>query len=134
MNMDNYSIKGDSRGSLIALEVGVEIPFEVKRIYYIFDTKQDVIRGCHAHKTLKQVLVCVSGACMITLDDGTKREKIHLDKPTSGLFIGPGIWREMSEFTPDAVLLVIASAHYEVSDYIHSYNEFLEIVKTGKAI
>jgi len=121
----NFPIKGDSRGSLIALEGNKDIPFEIKRVYYIFDTKKDVIRGHHAHKTLEQVLICVSGSCTIVLDDGKERSEVLLDKPNIGLYVGPNMWREMKDFTPDAVLLVLASDLYDEADYIRDYSEFL---------
>ena len=121
----NFPIKGDSRGSLIALEGNKDIPFEIKRVYYIFDTKKDVIRGHHAHKTLEQVLICVSGSCTIVLDDGKERCEVLLDKPNIGLYVGPNIWHEMKDFTPDAVLLVLASDRYNEADYIRNYSEFL---------
>lgn len=121
----SFSIKGDSRGSLIALEAKKDIPFEIKRIYYIFDTKEGVVRGHHAHKTLQQVLICVSGSCTIVLDDGKARSEVLLDKPNIGLYIGPNIWREMKDFSPGAVLLVLASDWYNEADYIRDYSEFL---------
>lgn len=125
MRIINFQVKGDSRGSLIALEANKDIPFEIKRVYYIFDTKKDVVRGHHAHKTLEQVLICVSGSCIIVLDDGKKRNEVLLDKPNIGLYVGPNMWREMKDFTPDAVLLVLASDWYDEADYIRDYSEFL---------
>jgi len=121
----SFAIKGDSRGSLIALEPNKDIPFEIKRVYYIFDTKEGVVRGLHAHKTLQQVLICVSGSCIIVLDDGKERTEVLLDKPNIGLYVGPNIWREMKDFTPGAVLLVLASDWYNEADYIRDYSEFL---------
>lgn len=121
----NFTIKGDSRGSLIALEGNKDIPFEIKRVYYIFDTKEGVVRGHHAHKTLEQVLICLSGSCTIVLDDGIERTEVLLDKPNIGLYVGPNMWREMKDFTPDAVLLVLASDWYDEADYIRNYSEFL---------
>lgn len=121
----NFPIKGDSRGSLIALEANKDIPFEIKRVYYIFDTKEGVVRGHHAHKTLEQVLICVSGSCTIVLDDGKERTEVLLDKPNIGLYVGPNMWRAMKDFTPGAVLLVLASDFYKEADYIRDYSEFL---------
>jgi len=123
--MLTFNIKGDSRGSLIALEANKDIPFEIKRVYYIFDTKEGVVRGHHAHKTLEQVLICVSGSCTIVLDDGKERSEVLLDKPNISLYVGPNIWHEMKDFTPDAVLLVLASDWYNEADYIRDYSEFL---------
>lgn len=117
---------GDERGKLIALEALADlVPFEVKRIYYIFDTTPGTVRGNHAHKDLRQLLVCVSGACTIACEmpDGTKSEH-RLDWPDSGLLIEGLVWRQMKEFSKDAVLLVLASEHYDEADYIRDYNEF----------
>ncbi len=115
---------GDDRGSLVALEAHKTVPFEVKRVYYIFATKLGVSRGFHAHRALQQVAVCVTGKCRIVLDDGTRREEVWLDSPTKGLFIGDLVWREMHDFSPDCVLLVLANEHYNETDYIRSYDEF----------
>ena len=125
MRIINFQVKGDSRGSLIALEANKDIPFEIKRVYYIFDTKEGVVRGHHAHKTLEQVLICVSGSCTIVLDDGKERSEVLLDKPNIGLYVGPNMWHEMKDFTPGAVLLVLASEWYDEADYIRNYSEFL---------
>ena len=118
--------RGDSRGQLIPLEAGgVEVPFDVKRVYYIFDTTPGTVRGKHAHRRLNQVLVCVSGACTITceLPDGTRSEH-RLDWPTKGLVIEGVVWREMKDFSKDAVLMVLASEHYDPADYIRDYDQF----------
>ncbi len=116
---------GDARGQLIALEEFKEIPFAVKRVYYIYDTASGVTRGLHAHKTLEQILVCVHGSCKIRLDNGREKEVILLDSPDKGLYIGHDMWREMFDFTPDAVLLVLASQPYDEADYIRDYEDFL---------
>ena len=115
---------GGHRGSLVALEANKTIPFDIKRIYYLFGTKQDVTRGLHAHLALKQVMLCLTGCCKILLDDGLVRESVVLDSPTKGLLVESLIWREMSHFSSDCVLLVIASEHYDESDYIRDYVEF----------
>ena len=117
---------GDERGQLVALEENKEIPFSVKRVYYIYDTAEGVARGFHAHKSLEQILVCVHGSCRITLDNGSERQSVVLERPTEGLYIGPGTWREMSDFSPDAVLVVLASQLYDERDYIRDYDEFLK--------
>lgn len=121
-----FAFKGDERGKLIPLEASSDqVPFEVKRMYYIFDTTPGTVRGKHAHKVLKQVLICVSGACTIDceLPDGTKSSH-RLDWPTKGLLIEGLVWREMRDFSKDAVLLVFASEHYDESDYIRRYDDF----------
>ena len=122
---------GDTRGQLIALEsLSEQVPFEVKRVYYIFDTTPGTVRGKHAHKVLKQVLICVSGACTIECEmpDGSKN--VHrLDWPNRGLLIEGPVWRNMKEFSKDAVLLVLASEHYDETDYIRDYEEFGQFCK-----
>ena len=115
---------GDDRGSLVALEAQRTVPFDVKRVYYIFGTKAGVSRGFHAHRALQQVAVCVTGKCRMVLDDGLQREEVWLDSPTKGLLIGDLVWREMHDFSDDCVLLVLADQHYNESDYIRSYEEF----------
>jgi len=119
---------GDDRGSLVAIERNKTITFDVKRVYYIFGTKKDVTRGLHAHLALKQVLICITGSCEILLDDGKNRESVWLDSPTRGLLVEDLVWREMSNFSADCVLLVIASEIYDESDYIRDYEEFQRLV------
>lgn len=120
---------GDERGSLVALESEKTIPFEIKRAYYIFGTKQGVSRGFHAHIKLKQIAVCVTGKCRMVLDDGVIRQQVWLDSPIKGLFIDGLVWREMHDFSEDCVLLVLASEHYDETDYIRDYEEFVRKVK-----
>jgi dTDP-4-dehydrorhamnose 3,5-epimerase-like enzyme len=120
---------GDERGSLVALETVKNIPFEIKRVYYIFGTAPGVARGFHAHKKLKQVAVCIAGKCRMVLKDGHQTDDAWLDSPSRGLFIGNMIWREMYDFTPDCVLLVLASEHYDESDYIRQFADFLNEIK-----
>jgi dTDP-4-dehydrorhamnose 3,5-epimerase len=122
-------VRGDARGSLIALEGGGEVPFDVQRVYYIFGTKPGVERGFHAHANLTQWAVCVAGSCTMRVDDGTTRADVRLDRPDLALEIGSMIWREMHDFSLDAVLLVLASAHYDPTDYIHDYHQFLAKVR-----
>lgn len=128
--MINFPPLGDDRGSLVALEAQKTVPFDVKRVYYIFGTQQGVSRGFHAHKNLKQVAVCVTGKCKMVLDDGKKREEVWLDSPTTGLIIEDLTWREMHNFSEDCVLLVLASEHYDESDYIRDYDEFKKVANT----
>ena len=116
---------GDERGSLVAIEANKHIPFEVKRVYYIFGIKSGISRGFHAHKNLQQLAVCVAGKCRMLLDNGVDKESVWLDSPTKGLLIGSNVWREMHEFSDDCVLLVLANEHYDESDYIRDYSDFL---------
>ena len=116
---------GDDRGSLIALEEGVNIPFAIKRVYYLFNTSKDVRRGFHALKDLNQVVIAVRGSCRFLLDDGKERISLLLDDPTQGLLIESCIWREMYDFSEDCVLMVLANHLYDESDYIRNYDVFL---------
>lgn len=120
-------VRGDDRGSLIALQQGGEIPFAIERVYYIFATQQGTSRGFHAHRDLRQLAVCVTGACLMVLDDGEERVEVRLDRPTLGLSIGSLIWREMHDFTPDCVLMVLADHRYDETDYIRDYAEFQRV-------
>lgn len=121
INLPNLS---DDRGGLVAIEANNTIPFDIKRIYYIFAASKDKPRGFHAHKNLKQLAVCVSGNCRFILDNGAIREEILLDSPAKGLIIDSMMWREMHDFSADCVLLVLASEHYDEADYIRDYAEF----------
>ena len=125
----SFNIHGDERGSLVALEGNIDVPFKIKRVYYIFDTKEGVERGFHAHISLKQICIAIKGSCSFVLDDGEKREEIKLTNPNQGIFIEGLIWREMKDFSKDCVLLVVASEHYDESDYIRNYDKFLEEVR-----
>lgn len=125
-----FDMHGDERGKLIALEsLSEQIPFEVKRVYYIFDTTPGTVRGKHAHRQLKQVLICLAGACTIDceLPDGTKSSH-RLDWPDRGLLIEGLVWREMRDFSKDAVLMVLASEHYDERDYVRDYGTYKNAV------
>lgn len=124
----NFPPLGDDRGALVVLEAEKTIPFPVKRVYYLFGTKEGVARGFHAHKKLWQVAVCIAGKCRMVLDDGKTKEAVWLDNPTNGIALPPMIWHEMHDFSPDCVLLVLASEYYDESDYIRKYSEFLRMV------
>jgi len=125
---------GDERGQLIALEEFKDIPFSIKRIYYMYDTAEGVTRGYHAHKTLEQILVCIHGSCKIKLDNGKESKVISLEKPYEGLYVSSNMWREMYDFSPGAVLMVLASDFYKEEDYIRNYDEFLRYVGKGEAL
>ena len=116
---------GDKRGGLIALEGNDSALFEIKRVYYILDTKKGVSRGFHAHKALKQLAVCVAGSCRFVLDNGLEKEEVILESPLKGLIIDKMIWREMHDFSDDCILMVLASEYYDENDYIRNYREFL---------
>ncbi|PLS17881.1 dTDP-6-deoxy-3,4-keto-hexulose isomerase [Bacillus sp. M6-12] len=117
----------DKRGTLVSLEGLKNIPFQIKRVYYIFNTNNEP-RGFHAHKNLKQMIICVNGSCKVRLDNGKNKSDFLLDKPSKGLYITNMIWREMFDFTEGCVLLVLASEYYDLNDYINDYNEFIRMV------
>ncbi len=119
---------GDERGQLVALEEDKDIPFHIKRVYYIYDTVKGVVRGKHAHKSLEQILVCIHGSCKILLDDGREKKVVPLEKPYEGLYISNNMWREMYDFSENAVLMVLASDYYDEEDYIRDYDQFLSYV------
>ena len=123
---------GDERGQLISLEEYNDIPFEIKRVYFMYDTKEGVVRGYHAHKSLEQILVCIHGTCKILMDNGREKKIVHLEKPYEGLYIPNNIWREMYDFSSDAVLMCFASQIYDEKDYIRDYQEFLKFVGVEK--
>ena len=124
----DFEEHGDERGILIALEEKRNIPFTIRRCYFMYNTQPNVSRGFHAHKTLRQVLICVHGSCKITLDNGTEKETVVLDRPNKGLFISSNIWRVMHDFSDDAVLMVLADQLYDESDYIRNYDDFLRYI------
>lgn len=120
----NFTCLGDERGSLVALESDKDVPFDIKRVYYIFGTKGGVSRGFHAHRNLKQVAVCVAGSCQFVLDNGNLKESIVLNNPFNGIFIDGLIWREIHHITSNCVLMVLASEYYSEDDYIRDYSDF----------
>jgi hypothetical protein len=115
----------DARGTLVAIEGEKDISFPIRRVYCITGVREGVARGFHAHKKLQQIAVCLNGRCRIILDNGVQRESVWLDSPARGLLIGDAIWREMSDFSPGAVLMVLASEYFDESDYIRDYQAFL---------
>ena len=120
---------GDERGMLVALEEYNDIPFEIKRVYYMYGTKKNVRRGVHAHKCLEQILICIHGSCKVLLDNGREKKIVSLEKPYEGLYVPNNMWREMYDFSDGAVLMVLTSELYDESDYIRDYDEFLKLVK-----
>lgn len=128
---DIVDIKNDQRpmGHLTPIESMIDIPFEIKRIYYLTRVPENTIRGFHSHKVLQQVLICLNGSVQVSISTPYEKEFITLDVQNKGLYIGPMIWREMYNFSPGSVLLVLASEHYEDSDYIRNYRDYCEIAQ-----
>ncbi len=122
----------DPRGSLTAIEAGLHVPFEINRIYYLYDLQGDKPRGYHAHKELRQLMIAVAGEFDVLLTDGFSKTQYHLNRPDQGLLIDRLIWREMYNFSPNAVCLVLASAHYDESDYFRDYESFLKVVNANQ--
>lgn len=120
---------GDERGKLVSLEENKNIPFDIKRVYYIFDTLPEQDRGKHAHKTLEQIIIAMDGSCQFILDDGKTREEVWLNRPDIGLYIGKNMWREMKNFSYGCKLMILANEHYDASEYIKDYQTFLSTVK-----
>lgn len=127
-NLYRFNVRGDHRGQLVALEAQREIPFNIQRVFYIYGTQQDVPRGNHSHYKTKQFLIAVNGHCKVTLDDGRQKRTFDLNDRHVGLFQDAMIWGTMHDFSEDCVLLVMADAHYDESDYIRDYQVFLKQV------
>lgn len=128
----DFKTLGDERGSLIALESNNQIPFDIRRVYYLYGTKQGVARGFHAHKKLKQLAVCIKGSCRFIMDDGDNKEEVILSTPDKGLLIDAMQWHEMYDFSDDCVLMVLANEPYDESDYIRDYDVFKSEVINAK--
>jgi dTDP-4-dehydrorhamnose 3,5-epimerase-like enzyme len=114
----------DERGSLVTVDKMSGLPFDIKRVYYVYNTKLGQVRGYHAHKTLHQMAVCLSGSCRMVLDDGLNRESIEMNSCSVGIDLPPMLWHEMHDFSADCILLVVASDYYDEDDYIREYIEF----------
>ncbi len=126
--IERQMVRGDDRGSLVAVEGMRHVPFSIARVYWVFGTREGEIRGLHAHRTLRQWAVCVAGSCTMILDDGKCREAVMLDDPASGIAIEPMVWHEMHDFAPGTVLLVLADQIYDEGDYIRDEGVFRTVV------
>lgn len=121
---------GDDRGKLVVIEGNQSIPFDIKRVFYIYDSNNDVIRGQHANKNSEFVLINVAGKSKVRITDGDEEMVVELDKPMMGVYIPRMIWKDMYDFSSDSVLLVLASTHYDGREYIRDYDEYLKILKS----
>ena len=126
-----FSVHGDASGSLIAIESHKDIPFEIKRVYYVYGTSAHAVRGKHSHKQLEQIIFCPMGGCDFILDNGREKKVIHMDKPNKALYIKGNIWREFTNFSPNCVVMVLASMYYDEGDYIRDYDTFIAEMKNG---
>lgn len=123
---------GDERGNLVVIEGdGMDIPFEIKRVFYIYGSDAEVIRGQHANRETEFLLVNVSGTSKVRIDNGTESEVILLNRPRMGLYLSSMVWKDMYDFSADSVLLVLASRHYDASEYIRDYADYLAALKKG---
>jgi acetyltransferase-like isoleucine patch superfamily enzyme/dTDP-4-dehydrorhamnose 3,5-epimerase-like enzyme len=123
----------DMRGSLTFGEVGQHLPFDLKRFFVVFEVASREVRGEHAHRELHEFLICLRGTCSVALDDGESRDEVQLDSPTIGVYVPPRIWRVHYKYSPDAMLLVLASDVYKPEDYVRNYEDFLAMVKERDA-
>lgn len=126
-----FNDRRGEKGALTFLEGERDIPFAIKRVYYIYDVAPGERRGFHAHKRLQQYLVCVAGSCKVLMDDAREKAEVVLDDPSEGLYVGPGMWHEMYDFSDGAVLLALASDFYSEDDYIRDYDRFIKYTKEG---
>jgi len=116
----------DPRGNLTVIEENSDVPFDIKRVYYLYDVPGGESRGSHAHKELQQLIIAASGSFTVTLDDGTKKKSFNLKRSYYGLLVVPGIWRDLDDFSSGSVLLCLANEHYDEDDYIREYDEYLK--------
>jgi len=126
-----FPSRGDARGLLVPMEACRRVPFAIQRVYALVRLQAGLVRGAHAHRALRQVIVALAGSCRVRLDDGHTEATVTLDDPTRGLVLEPMVWHEMSDFSPDCVLLVLADAYYDEADYIRDRGEFLRLVQTA---
>lgn len=118
---------GDERGDLVVAEGdGIDIPFSIRRVFYIYGSDATVVRGRHANRKSEFVLINIAGESDVAVDDGVHKEVIHLNKPRMGLYLAPMVWKEMYHFSPDSVLLCLSSEHYDETEYIRDYDTFLK--------
>ena len=118
----------DSRGNLSIIEQNIQVPFNIKRIYYLYDVPSDAVRGSHAHKTLHQFIVALSGSFDVLLNDGVSSKRFHLDRAYRGLYLTPMLWRTLDNFSTGSVCMVVASEVYDETDYIRSYTDYQSLV------
>ena len=119
----------DRKGNLTVVQNGTTLPFDVKRVYYLYDVPGGESRGSHAHRDLEQLIIAASGSFTVTLDDGNSKRSFFLNRPYQGLYVKSGLWRDLEDFSSGAVCMVLASEVYQAEDYIRDYNEFLEYRK-----
>lgn len=122
----------DERGSLSVVESGQLVPFEIRRVYYLYDIPAGQVRAAHGHRQLEQFMVALSGGFEVQLDDGFERRSVRLDRPDRGLYIAPGMWRDLNGFSGGAVCMVLASMHYTEADYLRNYDDFVAYARQAR--
>lgn len=127
----NFPKITDARGNLSFVEENRQVPFEIKRVYYLYDVPSGATRGGHAHKALEQVVIALSGSFDVVLDDGSNSQKFFLNRPHYGLYIPPGVWRELENFSSNSVALSLVSQVYDESDYVRDYETFKRMIRDG---
>lgn len=125
----NFADLGDERGKLVVIEGGQNVPFEIKRVFYIYGSDSTVVRGEHANRESEFVLINVAGTSKVRITDGKEEIIVELNKPMMGVYIPKMIWKDMYDFSSDSVLLVLASTHYDGNEYIRNYNDYLNVIK-----
>ena len=123
---------GDGRGKLVVIEGGVAVPFDIQRVFYIYESDSTVVRGQHANRESEFVLINVSGQSKVRITDGKEECIVALDKPMMGVYIPKMMWKDMYDFSPDSVLLVLASTHYNGEEYIRNYDDYLKVMQKGE--
>ena len=123
---------GDERGNLVVAEGGIDVPFDVKRVFYMYGSDATVVRGQHANRVTEFVLINVSGSSKVKVDNGYETQIIELNRPRMGLYIPAMLWKDMYDFSADSVLLVLASTHYDGSEYIRDYDAYIEEIRGKK--
>ena len=125
----NFTDLGDERGKLVVVEGGQSVPFDIQRVFYIYESDSTVVRGQHANKESEFVLINVAGQSKVRITDGTEEFVVELNKPMMGVYIPKMIWKDMYDFSEDSVLLVLASTHYDAEEYIRSYDKYIDVIK-----
>ena len=120
---------GDERGKLVVIEGGKDIPFEIKRVFYIYGSDSTIVRGQHANKESEFILINVSGSSKVLITDGVKKEVVVLDRPMMGVYLPKNVWKEMYDFSKDSVLLVLTNTHYDATEYIRNFNDYLDYIE-----
>lgn len=126
-----FEQRGDERGQLVIAECGKQIPFDIKRIFYMYDSKEDVVRGRHANRNSEFVFINLKGSCRVLIDNGFEKEVVVLDEAHKGIYLEKMTWKEMYDFTPDSVFIVLSNEKYDADEYIRDYGEFLDERRVG---